>query len=108
MQIKGTEEQLKVMAANAVNAATPMGLGFLQATSKTFTPDDFTLHDGNLDLDYVEGRMTKLYVRRVDDGVWELRGREPRADYQSWAHKYPTYADLAASAGMAVVETSPA
>jgi hypothetical protein len=93
MKITATEEQIKQIAANAVNAAEPMGLGFLHYTPKVFEAKDFTCEKKGLFLDYVEGRMTKLNIRREGD-EWEFPSGTPRVDYQSWCIKYPTYADL--------------
>lgn len=106
MILIGTEDQVKQMAANAVNAASPMGLGHLHATRKEFKPEDFQVDDGWLSLDYVQGRMTKLTVLCLGDNKWSVTDQEPRADYQSWCYQYPTYQALAESAGMSV-EASP-
>lgn len=104
MLVKGTTAQILKMAANAVNAAIPVGLGFLQVTSKKYTPLDFSLNDDMaLDLDYVDGRMTKLYISSVGADKWKLSDREPSPAYQSWCATYPTYAALAKSAGLEVV-----
>lgn len=43
--------------------------------------------------DYVFGRMMKLSVSYDADTVTTPDG-EPRADYQSWCRKYPTYESL--------------
>ena len=94
MKITATEEQIKQIAANAVNAAEPMGLGFLHYTPKTFEAKDFECGKDGLFLDYVEGRMTKLYISRIGKNLWEFRDGAAQIDYQSWAEKYPTYLDL--------------
>ncbi len=89
-----TDEQIKQIAANAVNASVPVGLGFLQATRRVFVPADFDIDGEGLFLDYVEGRMVKLNLRRVAGDRWEMPGGPPRLDYQSWAAHYPTYQNL--------------
>lgn len=105
MIVKGTKLQILQMAANAVNAAVPVGMGFLQATSKKFTPSDFKLDDDDLvlSLDYVVGRMTKLYISSVGHERWKLPDSKPSPDYQSWCRTYPSYTALAESAGLEVV-----
>lgn len=95
MKFKATDDQVRQIMANAVNAASPMGLGFLQATNKQFTAEDFK--DANIEriasLDYVQGRMVKLTLWHRGD-FWEAPENNPRGDYQSWVRQYPTYEDL--------------
>ena len=99
---KATEEQILKLGANAVNAASPMGMGFLHFQEKEYTAEDIgpCLSEWGLDIDYFEGRMTKLHIRREKDG-WDEPG-EPRSDYQSWCSKYPTFKDLAQSVGVTI------
>jgi hypothetical protein len=106
MKFKATTEQIAQVAANAVNAATAAGMGILHYDSAhKFTKEDF-LHNierfgGYLDLDYVEGRMVKLYIHPSSPkGYYECREDDPKPDYQSWCHTYHTYADLLKSAGI--------
>lgn len=99
MKFIATPEQVAQIAANAVNASTPMGLGALHYNQqRQFVAGDFEPDARGLYLDYVEGRMVKLYIRKDETlgNSWEL-AHEPRADYQSWAHKYPTNEALVAS-----------
>jgi len=88
-EFKATEEQIKQIAANAVNASIPMGMGFLQATNKEFKSTEFDLTKSGLNLDYVQGRMVKLTINRLENNKWIIVG-SARADYQSWVSKYPT------------------
>jgi hypothetical protein len=46
--------------------------------------------------DYVFGRMMKLFITVTADV--DLPDTEPRADYQSWCVKYPSYEALATAA----------
>lgn len=48
---------------------------------------------GRVSADYVFGRMMKLRLEWDKDGV-KFDDYPPRADYQSWCGKYPTYQDL--------------
>ena len=98
MKFKATEDQVKQMAANAVNAAQPVGLGVLHFENKEYGPEQFKIINGGLYLDYVAGRMTKLAIRNVGTDRWEIGG-EPRVDYQSWAVKYPSNKALIESVG---------
>ena len=90
MRFEATEGQIKQIAANAVNASFPMGLGFLHFRPKrVFQASDFDAQpNGCFYLDYVQGRMVKLSIFKREDG-WEIDDN-PRADYQSWVRKYPT------------------
>lgn len=102
MNFKATEEQIKQIAANAVNASSPMGMGFIHATDKKFTPDEFEIPEtGTFSLDYVQGRMVKLTLWNKD-GVWKTPDRAPDIEYQSWMKKYPTYEALVKSAGVEI------
>lgn len=99
MKFKATPEQVKQIIANAVNAAIPVGMGFLHFIPKTYTaadiPDDRLVHG----VDYFDGRMTKLYIESHGDGTYSLPDDKPRRDYQSWCGSFPTYRALVESAG---------
>lgn len=97
MKFTATDEQLRQLCANAVNASRPAGMGFLHYQSRAYTPDEFQINDRSpiVSLDYVEGRMTKLHISRDETGALELR--EPIDDLQSWAVKYPTALALLSS-----------
>lgn len=97
---KASDTQVQLLMANAINASKPVGLGILQATDTVFAPDDFDLGD-YVSLDYVQGRMVKLQIERLDDDRWRLIAHaEPSPQWQSWADKYPTYGLLLKSAGI--------
>ena len=95
MIFKATNEQLCQIAANAVNASLPVGMGkFHYQPGKTFTPremGDFEDECG-LSFDYVQGRIVKLSLYRVSgqDGVFEMRPAIPDPEYHSWVQVYPT------------------
>jgi len=93
MKFQATEQQIKQIAANAVNASKPMGMGFFHyQAGSNFSADDFGVTDSGLYLDYVEGRMVKLSTHRRKN-EWEINDNIS-ADYQSWICKYPTVQDL--------------
>lgn len=100
MKVKLTDEQILQLAANAVNAASPMGMGFMHFQEKDYEPNDIKPYinkrlDGDrLLIDYFEGHMTKLSLKQDGEGYWNFPDRDPRSDYQSWCVKYPTYQDL--------------
>jgi hypothetical protein len=93
MKFKATPEQLSQLAANAVNASVPVGLGLLHATQHVFTPEEMRPHvernGASLNLDYIQGRMVKLYCTKVDKDLYETRD-DIDVEYQSWAQRYPT------------------
>lgn len=98
MKVKLTNEQVLQLMANAINASEPMGLGFLHAKPVNYTAEDISEHYTDdpfseyrdINIDYYEGRMVKLAIRKGDDGFVDVIPDEPRVDYQSWARKYPT------------------
>lgn len=94
MKFNATEAQARQVAANAVNASKPMGMGFLHFDSgSVFTELDIPVAgDGSIYLDYVQGRMVKLSIAKREDG-YEIRD-SISADYQSWICEYPTVEDL--------------
>lgn len=99
IRFRATEDQVLQLGSNAVNAS--YGGFFWPADNKSAitVTRETTAHDSGLGskaltkdglhLDYVAGRMVKLHVRRVGDGLWEMNWG-PRGDYQSWCRKYPT------------------
>lgn len=88
MKFKATKQQIKQIAANAINASTPMGLGVLHYQADTkFTLED--IDDAQLYFDYVQGRMVKLNIRSLGDDEYEIADN-PTPDYQSWCSTYPT------------------
>jgi hypothetical protein len=99
MHFTATEEQILQAAADATNASVPMGLGWTNATNRTFQPSDFQIHDNSLHLDYVEGRMVKLHVQKLSDTKWKSRF-DCDSEYQSWANTYPTHKHLFQNAGI--------
>lgn len=97
MRFKASESQVRQMAANAANAATPTGLGLLQFDpAQVFVAGDIPVSPAGIFLDYFAGRMVKLMIDRKDGDVWEIIGAT-RLEYQSWARTYPTFRALANS-----------
>lgn len=105
--LTGSDDAIKQMICNAINASSPMGLGIIHYKPGDVKPAD--LRDvadmtigGMIDVDYFQGRMVKVRLRR-DDDRWTLNAHHPpRPDYQSWCGTYPTWEALAASAGITV------
>jgi len=106
MKFKATEEQIKMMAVLACKASKPMGLGHLQHKvhyeflTKQFTVGEVDDISPGMHLDYVQGRMVKLHINRIDEDTWEVRDSQPRPDYQSWCTVFPTYQALVEAAGV--------
>lgn len=91
MQINVTDEHLRCMAAAAINASKPVGLGWLHADPSTVvTADDVHIVEGYLSIDYYQGRMVKFHARK-QDGAWTVHPDNLSLDYQSWARTYPTW-----------------
>ena len=107
MIFTATEEQLKSIAANAYNASSPMGMGFMHATPEDRKPENFTLGAGSgLSMDDVHGRMVKFYAAPCVGG-FRVTDAAARGDYQSWVGRYPTYSALVTSVpGVEIVEES--
>ena len=102
MIFKATEEQVKQIMCNAVNASTAVGLGIMYFKSKDYTPVDIKplLKDPLIyGADYFDGRMVKLEIRQVDADKWRVThpAYSPNPEYQSWAHRYLTLEELLAS-----------
>ncbi len=78
-----------------------MGLGALHiGTANAQTEDSLfesAARNGTIDTDYVCGRMMKTEFKINEAGELQIWPETPRADYQSWATKYPTAADLIAA-----------
>ena len=98
MKFKATEEQVRKIVQNAVNASIPVGMGFLHHAPGEVPLDKIAAFNGVYSFDYFQGRMVKLRITPNGED-WEITKPhdEPRHDYQSWALVYPTKALLVAS-----------
>ncbi len=99
-KFNATKEQVLQIAANAINASIPVGMGYLHFKSKNYTPEELQMEyeaedkRGNIYLDYFDGRMVKLSIQHLGDNSYATNEGEANIEYQSWARKYPTYEDL--------------
>ena len=101
--IKGSDEQVKQMFINAINASSPIGMGMLHFEDKNYTVEDIETSD-SYNADYFHGRMTKTHFTKVNIN-WIVGGpNPPHPEYQGWSNKYPTYEELAATVGASVEE----
>lgn len=105
MKFSATREQLLCLMANAVNASSPVGMGFLQFQNKVYSPADmesYVIDDKEIftSLDYVDGRMVKLTIFK-QEGQYIIRDGFT-ADYQSFMCRYATVEDLVKSAGIKI------
>lgn len=98
MRFFATKVQVAQIAANAVNASRPVGMGLLHFEAREYKPEEFRFGE-ELAMDYVQGRQVKLCVRKVVGDQWEIAGGGPSLDYQSWSTAYPTYEKLIESGG---------
>ena len=81
-----------------------------QVFIRAFNEGDYVARfskEKNLHADYVFGRMLKLRVTRPTATILQFSSDEPRMDYQSWCHKYGTYAALFDAAEANVALTPP-
>ncbi len=112
MEFTATEEQVKQIVCNAINASVPIGLGILglyDSSVKQYTLSEVQDPDGSFDLDYFHGRMVKLCIIPVIGQLGENKGTgercwkiirpdyPPNIEYQSWAKEYPTLEELVGS-----------
>jgi len=102
-KFKATNEQVIQMATNAVNASRPVGMGMLQYQPNDLTTDQIKgiMDDDGFSLDYVQGRMVKMRIKKLEGSLWQMQ-YETNTEYQSWGTKYPTAHDLIKSAGITV------
>ena len=91
MQVNLTEEQAVEIATNAINAALPVGMGFIHYEGKDYTTEEVATVFPHFD--YFNGRMVKLNFRKDGDN-FVFPDHAPNIEYQSWASKYPTYQQL--------------
>lgn len=104
IEFMATDDQIKQIAANAVMASEPVGLGRVHYDPyRKYKPTEFKITPRGLFLDYIGGRMVKLNIhRKTEKDMWEIDDRiDP--EYQSWCDKYPTVLDLIESAGGMVI-----
>ena len=52
------------------------------------------MRNGDLNADYVFGRMLKLRIGRPSQTILKISDQQPRMDYQSWCGVYQTYGAL--------------
>jgi hypothetical protein len=109
MQFKATDAQILEVFRLAINASMAMGLGMIHYQAKDWDTEKVTtifephLNRPSITLDYVEGRMVKLSVRRMPEGEWLITDKAPNVEYESWCTKYPTYPALLRAAGIEVL-----
>jgi hypothetical protein len=107
MKFKASPEQILELKRLAINASSPMGLGFLHYENKEYTADEVKeLTEPVPYLDYFNGRMVKLWVNAVRKfpGYFEAPDQDPNPGYQSWVRKYPTWGALLTAAGIELTE----
>lgn len=93
MIIKATDDQVIEMAKLAIMNSIPMGMGFLHFRSELKKEDiNLEIINGEVYLDYVQGRMVKFWATKKEDG-WKFDD-SINPEYQSWCSKYPSYQAL--------------
>ena len=101
MKFTATDDQIAQLMANAVNAAHPVGMGYIHFEPGDKPASEFTeaVKSRRGSIDYYQGRMTKLYLDHVEGNTWSLPDRDLDMEYQSWSYKYKTYKELVESVG---------
>ena len=99
MKIKCTDEQVKKMAALAINSSIPVGMGILHHKPELVVSlDDLEIREDyagkSLSIDYYQGRMVKFHARKFDDETWSFNPDELNVEYQSWKKDYPSWQHL--------------
>ena len=102
MEFTATEDQVRQIFCNAVNASSPVGMGHLHFEAKDYEPKDIEIEDNTIQADYYEGRMVKLSISKVvgllgeTQSAWKITrpNYPPNPEYQSWAGRYHTLEEL--------------
>jgi len=90
MQFTATEQQLKQIIFNAIEASNPLGNGYYEYCPELgLKPGDLKLNKDYLFFDYVRGRCVKLFIYKVGENCYEI-DHEPIGDRQTWMGTYPT------------------
>lgn len=101
MKFKATKAQVYEMITNAINASSPMGMGFLHFINKTYSIAEIRELvlpnvNGDFHIDYFDGRMVKLSIRQDGADRWVIMDQF-QEDYQSFKNKYREPLDLICS-----------
>lgn len=96
MEFNASDEEVKQILCNAVNASIPVGMGFLQYQKGEYKEVEMAFHNSCYSIDYYDGRMVKLAIKELAVRKWKVLtpDKEPNIEYQSWAVKYPTTKEL--------------
>ena len=102
MKFKANDEQAKAIALKAIEASDPVGRGVWHYESELRNREVKIVHGDlsdskEIDVDYYEGRMVKLYLWSGVPNIWNTPDNDPTPAYQSWCHTYKTYKDLVLS-----------
>ncbi|MEG3955253.1 hypothetical protein [Microcoleus sp. herbarium2] len=90
MHFIATEQQLKQIIFNAIDASNPFGNGHYEYCPELgVKPEDLKLNEEYLIFDYVRGRCVKLFIYKVGENCYEIED-EPIVDRQTWMGRYST------------------
>ena len=105
MQFTATEQQLKQIIFNAIDASNPFDKGHYEYCPQLgFKPEDLRLNENYLIFDYVRGRCVKLFIYKIAEGCYEIED-EPIGNRQTWMGIYPTNEELVKSVdGVQIVQ----
>ena len=104
-----TDQQVIAMCVNVCNASSvphdPLFSHFAQGIIEV-SDNDIELTQHGISIDYRYGVMVNIDFKRLNvllNDFWNVSFSgcvEPRIDHQSWIWKYPSFKDLAVSAGV--------
>ena len=95
IKFTANNDQLKVIASNAVNASVPVGMGYVHFKDRIIFPMEIKRP---MDIDYYEGRMVKLHIHKKKDDLFIKN--EVDQEYQSWKKTYKTAEHLLRESGI--------
>lgn len=120
MKFKATEEQVRLICINMINASGDIAVAaqaYQGANEKNTRVDykeilEYSMlkpADLGYNFDYFKGRMVKTCIKRVNPwtpGIeeWEIDVKTPNPEYQSWARVYPTVQELLSSINIIAYE----
>lgn len=104
---KATDDQVKEIGTLVCKASKPVGMGMLHYDPNHKFPaslfDDMVDNRNELSLDYMNGRMVKVFLERQGDN-WLINNSHLDHEYQSWLCRYKSYEELIEKVGGKVIK----
>ena len=78
IKFKASVKQVRQIMANAYNASVPVGMGIDHYSPRPMHEDEFSYQGlGEVNMDYVKGRMGKLCIKKIGEDTYQVVGSEP-------------------------------